>query len=54
MSQIFDGIRDGAACRVEPAWMRANRALAGISVPSFRSVETDWTAGVSDWRAPGR
>lgn len=53
MSQIFDSIRDGAACMVEPAWMRAQRALAGRSVRAFGSVQIDRSKDVSDWRDPG-
>ena len=52
MSQIFDSVRDGAACMVEPAWMRAKRALA--SVTADRSVEARWAVGASDWHAPHR
>ncbi|MCJ2069891.1 hypothetical protein MKK75_13990 [Methylobacterium sp. J-030] len=52
MSPVFDIVRDGAACMVEPAWMRAERALA--SATAARSVEAHWTAGVSDWRETGR
>lgn len=37
MSTIFDITRDGAACMVEPAWMRTKRALAGTSVPASRT-----------------
>jgi hypothetical protein len=47
MSQVFDIVRDGASCMVEPAWMRVQRALA--SVPADRLVAARWTACVSDW-----
>jgi hypothetical protein len=52
MSQFFDIVRDGASCMVEPAWMRAKRALA--STPADRPAGTVWTAALSDWEAGGR
>ena len=52
MGQIFDSVRDGAACMVEPARMQARRAL--VSATADRSVEGRWAAGVFDWRAGGR
>lgn len=52
MSQIFDSVRDGASCMVEPAWMRAQRALAPALTD--RSVGTAWTAGLSDWPTGNR
>ncbi|MCJ2087158.1 hypothetical protein MKK88_14355 [Methylobacterium sp. E-005] len=52
MSQVFDSVRDGAACMVEPAWMRTQRALA--SATADRSVGTVWAARVSVWHTGNR
>ncbi|SDO49712.1 hypothetical protein SAMN05216360_12448 [Methylobacterium phyllostachyos] len=52
MSQFFDIVRDGAACMVEPAWMRTRQVLA--SATADRSVEARWTACALDWRAGNR
>jgi hypothetical protein len=52
MSVVLNFVLDGAAGLVEPAWLRAQRALTGAPATEIRTRASDWTSGVPDGQDP--